>query len=547
MQKRSCYLKSSLLALMFIPTMHCSKSPQSNLQAIRNNPWLTENLDIDSDGDGLSDFAEGNKYLSDSATDNVNQRRDFTYSVRNVMEVLKPIDIDAMNSDLQDARILEDREKSVIVEIISYPFTKTTERIRENLNWQHDYAGMTRYLAPSRTADWDDGMRTELLSALAAADIHPDQLSDRALVEKVTKWISTTFANKAPFTAYYADFSGPEVKFLEGMEQAFASDNPNIPADQLLETIKLGVSGKQMFQKRWSGSCTPTAILQTTILRALGIPTRLILTVPLLDPNADSQWNVLSGMSNEHVKATIHKALDPMRGWMGHTYNEVFVGGRWTKLNYDRLGQNNLDDFYFGLMIQVNTMVDWADVDFAHTWSARVGDEYAGRPLTPAMTSVNQYQSLEISDEVGSRNQLPEDTLNPPAPPSLHSMTILSSQWADDAALPAWISGIIPALPNRSQTALLFTHLNSDAQSDVVRQFTEKAPKIFELKAEGKPTVNAVLGEGSISFGADVALLLYFAPEQLALLQAGVTYSLAPLNNTGDPQFVLPAPLTLRR
>jgi hypothetical protein len=34
--------------------------------------------------------------------------------------------------------------------------------------------------------------------------------------------------------------------------------------------------------------------------------------------------------------------------WVSHTFDEVFVGGRWRRLNYDRLGQNVLDPQYLG-------------------------------------------------------------------------------------------------------------------------------------------------------------------------------------------------------
>jgi len=41
--------------------------------------------------------------------------------------------------------------------------------------------------------------------------------------------------------------------------------------------------GEEMFANRTYGTCTSTAIYQTMVLRALGIPTRMILCIPLAD------------------------------------------------------------------------------------------------------------------------------------------------------------------------------------------------------------------------------------------------------------------------
>src|SRR5438876_7222184 len=122
------------------------------------NRWLLDNDDRDSDGDGLTDFQEIHKYFTDpfradSRGDGIadgdwEKRREHTYSIRNVMEILAPVDVGAMNTDYQDARLIEKREKSVIVEIIYYPFNTVAQGIGENPNWRTDYQAMTRYLAP---------------------------------------------------------------------------------------------------------------------------------------------------------------------------------------------------------------------------------------------------------------------------------------------------------------------------------------------------------------------------------------------------------------
>ena len=68
--------------------------------------WLRENQDIDSDGDGLSDFQETHKYFTDPKKADTDgdgvpdgewsERREYAYTIRNELEVLRPVDITAM-------------------------------------------------------------------------------------------------------------------------------------------------------------------------------------------------------------------------------------------------------------------------------------------------------------------------------------------------------------------------------------------------------------------------------------------------------------------
>lgn len=72
--------------------------------------------DRDSDRDGLSDFQEEHKYFTDphsrdSDGDGVpdgdwEERREYSYSVRTVLRVLRPYNVEAMTDDYQDARVL---------------------------------------------------------------------------------------------------------------------------------------------------------------------------------------------------------------------------------------------------------------------------------------------------------------------------------------------------------------------------------------------------------------------------------------------------------
>ena len=88
--------------------------------------------DQDADGDGLSDFHEQFKYLTnpndpDSDRDGIldgdwQERREYQYIVRSVVQVMRPVTIEFLNDDYQDARVLDETDDYVELEVIHYPF-----------------------------------------------------------------------------------------------------------------------------------------------------------------------------------------------------------------------------------------------------------------------------------------------------------------------------------------------------------------------------------------------------------------------------------------
>src|SRR5262245_27587594 len=158
-----------------------------------------EGPDADADGDGLPDFQEVHKYRTDpNKKDTVGkgvsdgdwqQRREFTYSVRAIIRVMPPYNLKALNDDYQDVRVRKETTEFVELEVVVYPLNSNAEAIKGNPNWKKDYAGIKEYLAPSVTTNWDDEMRKSLLQELARDGIDPDQLTDKEVVERVSRWL----------------------------------------------------------------------------------------------------------------------------------------------------------------------------------------------------------------------------------------------------------------------------------------------------------------------------------------------------------------------
>jgi hypothetical protein len=189
---------------------------------------------VDSDGDGLCDFQEVHKYLTnpakaDSDGDGMpdsdwNERREYTYSVRSIIQFMPPFDKAALNDDFQDARVLEEREDYTELEVIHYPLATSSKAIEANRNWQTDYAKMTQYLKPGITTNWDAKMRQDLLAELTADGIIIDKLSDKEVVEQVSSWLMGKSKSHGAFTTYYIHFPDGQPSIYAGLEDAFSRD-----------------------------------------------------------------------------------------------------------------------------------------------------------------------------------------------------------------------------------------------------------------------------------------------------------------------------------
>src|SRR5215831_907533 len=84
-----------------------------------------------------------------------------TYTISSVLQLLQPVNPADMNDDFQDVRLLAQDKDSCTVEVTYYPLRRVS--FGENPNWRKDYAGMTEYLKPTSTENWDETMRRDLL------------------------------------------------------------------------------------------------------------------------------------------------------------------------------------------------------------------------------------------------------------------------------------------------------------------------------------------------------------------------------------------------
>jgi RNA polymerase sigma factor (sigma-70 family) len=499
-------------------------------------------VDPDTDGDGLTDFQEVHKYLTNPKTRDTaskgtpdgdwRQRREFNYSVRAVIRIMRPYNLKALTDDYQDVRVLKETKEFAELEVVVYPFNSNAEAISGNPTWKKDYAGMTEHLAPGVTTNWDEAMRKDLLRELADDGIDPDRLADKEVVEQVSRWLFKRSRHRNMFCTFYVGFAGGKPEVLPGLEKAFEKDKGD-PKWTTREQLEHELFGKQMFASKTYGTCTSTAVYQTTVLRTLGIPTRMILCIPLADGSDPAQIDLIDrGLTNHRVRcdATLG-AIAGGSSFASHTFCEAFVGGRWRRLNYTKLGQNVLEQNYLGLMVHVHTFNDLSEAKLAETWGTR----YAKGQRDDAFPHGNPYRLLEVSDHFGQHARVP----NPPAAHELTAVTIDKAYWPKDA-IPE-VRALIPRLQAETevlpmQDPRFFVHCREwlDDAGDYLQYklFMRRADRAFVLKAKDQPDVTC---EVSMSFytqhSRNLCELEIVVPSaEYAKMAQGVAYALHPVN-----------------
>lgn len=496
----------------------------------------------DSDGDGLSDFEERHKYFTDpeakdSDGDGVpdgdwNERREYAYTVRTIVQVLRPAE--AICDDYQDARVLDETDSYVELEVVHYPRNTVAEAIRANPDWRTDAAAPRECLEPTTTSNWDKEMRAELLAALAADGIDVSALDDRAVVERVSAWLLHRAKYVGDFTAFFTHFPDGRAAVLPGLEEAVAQYAQGDLSIE--ERWERDLFAKGMFRNRTHGSCTSSSIYLQGCLRAVGIPTRTVLCIPAVDASDDREMQMVrKGLTHHRVRQTVLDALGRIRGsWSSHTFNEVWVGGRWRRLNYSKLGQDILDSSCFGLMTHVLTVRDWADANEAETVGRR---QHLGR-FDDVFGHRNPYSALTVADRFGPHARVANEPL-----PEFKELTVTRAIWYDSPDRPGDVSMNL----GDAASGHILLQVKENREGEGTGQyatFWEQVGKAFVLRAEGQPEVKARAERGYWGMGW---FYLRIPPEELGKMPVDVPFVVVPLNGDAEYKWIVGQDVTLAR
>lgn len=493
--------------------------------------------EADTDNDGLSDYAELHKYFTDPRKANSagsskpdsdwERRKEFTYTITSVLKIAKPLNPADMNDDYQDARVLSEDPDSAIVEFVYYPLNTNRDGIGQNPNWRRDYAHMAQYLHPTAAENWDEKMRADVIGDLRNDGIEPDKLTDKQLVTQVSRWLMRRSHFTKAFAIWYVHYPDGKPEVFPSLRRYFDREKPGPHwTDQAM--FDQEVLGRSMFYNRVHGSCTSTAVYIATVLRALQIPTRIVFCIPPLDSNDRQQREMfLSSIHHNRVRTTIRHGLHDSHGdFANHIFNEVFVGNRWVRLNYDVLGQDIVDNRFFGLLTHILTTDSLTRVPLPETWGRR----YATYPnVSPKLSSINPYQLLKVADHFGAYSHIDNPEVENE---ELRQVTVSAMYWKD--ALPPNMQAADSGKPRGSDFYLSIKEYIPNFRLQLV-EFYRNAGHRFVLTASGHPELRATLSGMKITdFDSSRRPYQLFGvridPEYRQLLAPGVDYAIRPIN-----------------
>jgi len=467
--------------------------------------------------DSITAYAKAHKYFGPDA-------KEFTYTITSVMQIAKPFDLTDMTDDYQDARLLSQDADSATVEITYYPLNTNREAIGENPNWKTEYAQMTKYLAPTATENWDEKMRADLLAALREDGIDPAVLTDRQVVTEVSRWLKRRSRFTNAFAIWYVHYPNGTPEVFPLLRPAFDKEKPASGAtDQAM--FDQEVLGRSMFYNRVHGSCTSYAIYLATVMRALGIPARIAFFIPPVDANDTKEKEMLlAAIHHNGVRATIRHGLPRGGSFTNHLFNELFVGNRWVRVNYDVVGQNTLDDSYLGLLTHILTTDSVSHVPIAETWGRR----YAMYPVEPRLSSQNPYRLLKVSDHFGAHANVANPEVSNE---ELRTVTVKEIYWKE-ALPPSARAGLKNGDPTNPDFYIAIQEYIPH-YANQMRDFEARAGHQFALVSAGHPDLKATLSGMKLSNGAEYQIWgVRIDAASRQDLAPGAEYTLHPINTS---------------
>lgn len=349
----------------------------------------------DTDADGLTDYEEYCKYQTDptsadSDEDGIsdsdwNERREYTYSIRAVLELKPPCNLEAMNDLFQDARLIESPVSDYSyskVEVIVYPYASPV-LLPQPYPHQLTLEAFRKYIEATIDLNYSPEMREEVQQILSEATHTLDVLTK--LQHEIAQMKLTT-PLYAPFVYTYES----QGKLIVD-QTFFKSLDQEVTEAEIEEALAVNYFGDSMFKRKRYGACISRARLFTSMLRAAGIPARVSMSVPMLYYyKGTGEWkHLMKKLNKEEITGNFSydKPTAPNEvAIVGHSQVEVYLNNHWIRLGY----QINEGPLFAGtdkVFIKIIDAAEFSEIDFTKTWSPRQWVEE--RP----------YKTVELSDQ----------------------------------------------------------------------------------------------------------------------------------------------------
>lgn len=351
----------------------------------------TDLKSVDTDNDGLSDYDEFFKYHSnpletDSDSDGVidsdwNERREYTYTIKVKREIYSPFNSNEMTDFYQDTRVIYESRDTLIYETLLFPdavsfIIPTTEQIRLDDTFE-------KYINPSFFCNYTMEMKNELENLVQEWEFE-NKYELIQLFAKYGELISNYYPSGEPLQ-FFIEVNDKTIniihreRFDDLKTQHFTTD------ERVLNHLAFG---SEMYKNRMHGSCSSTAIYFNTLFRAIGIPTRIISSNPIINYQDTTQIKMLRNLHNNSYRRLTESKIGSLKGkYANHFFYEIFLNGRWIRCDNDEV--NVACSLGQGLSIVQDRFNDFSEKNFAQTWGKRMVEDKG-----------NSYKTLELSDQL---------------------------------------------------------------------------------------------------------------------------------------------------
>jgi hypothetical protein len=319
----------------------------------------------DTDGDGLSDYAEAVKYHTipikyDSDGDGKSdgdweERREYADTIQAVVDLRVPHRIADMNDIYQDARILKAiGPYASRVEVILYPETALI------INPAKYQPVSNEYTHPTYTKNYSPAMRRKIRRLVASSQT--DLQAALKLIGELAKAKHLDIEKDLKM-----DSDSPlDFSILKTQDGIGLAPERKSSLYSVKEVASKVLFAEGMYQNQTRGDCGSTAILRGGLLRSAGLPERSIFTIPLFY-TVHSDRTVIK-VKPEYIDPKWLDLKDTDSAWVDHVLNEVKIGNQWVQIDF-RIRDHfaNVNSSWGG--IKTICFDDPAEVDFYHRYS----------------------------------------------------------------------------------------------------------------------------------------------------------------------------------
>lgn len=347
----------------------------------------------DTDGDGLKDYEEYCKYRTDPTSpdsdgDGISdadwdERREYTYSIRAVLDIKPPWDLQAMNDLFQDARLMEPKVSNYKkVEVIVYPYASPV-LLPDAYPYQLPSEAFKEYVNPAYDLNYSPKMQ------MAVKKILSNETHTLDVIARLQHEIGQMQLVLPLYNPFLYTYKSEEKLIVD--HSFFQTINRKVSEADIQEALTANYFGDSMFNRKQHGACVSRARLLASMLRAAGIPARVTMGVPLIYYyKGTGEWkHLLKNLSNEAVAGSFSYDMPSVPGEasiVGHSQVEVYLNNHWIRLGY----QLNEGPLFAGTdlaFVKIIDAADFATIDFTKTWAHK--SWFQERP----------YRTVELSDQ----------------------------------------------------------------------------------------------------------------------------------------------------